>query len=116
MTEDLHYILEGRRAISVADAMEWAKWFEANQDKKRVASTVIGTVRISTVFLGLNHNFMGKGKPLIFETMVFGGKHDEYQERYSTYKEAEDGHREAVDLVRESLGLLDKVIGWFNNN
>ena len=46
---------------------------------------------VSTVFLGLDHAFDG-GTPLLFETMIFGGEHDEYQERYATWDEAEAGH------------------------
>ena len=35
-------------------------------------------VEISTVFLYFDHNH-GKDKPLFFETMVFGGEHNEYR-------------------------------------
>lgn len=34
-----------------------------------------------------------------FETMIFGGEHDQYQERYSTWDEAEAGHKRAIELV-----------------
>jgi len=30
---------------------------------------------------------------------VFGGEHDEYQERYHTYDEAEEGHKRICDMV-----------------
>jgi len=33
--------------------------------------------------------------------MIFGGKYNNYQERYSTWAEAEEGHRKAVVLVKE---------------
>jgi hypothetical protein len=71
----------------------------------------LGEVQVSTVFLGLDHNFGFGRKPLLFETMIFGGKHDQYQERYSTYKEAEKGHAVALELaMREYLdSLADKV-------
>jgi len=48
-------------------------------------------VLISTVFLGIDHNF-GSGAPILFETMVFGGKHNGFQQRYSTWREAVYGH------------------------
>ena len=54
--------------------------------------TIGGIIRISTVFLG--HNFLGKREPILFETMVFGGKYDEEQERYTTWKKAEAGHNQ----------------------
>lgn len=90
-----HYILQGRQAVSV-DLMTWAKWFEISN--RRIGEDVLHGVRVSTVFLGLDHNW-GEGPPLIFETMIFGGWHDDYQERYSTYEEAEAGHRRALILV-----------------
>src|SRR5262245_14898324 len=49
-------------------------------------------ILISTVFLGLDHQWMD-GPPLLFETMVFNGPCNEFQERYSTWKEAEEGHK-----------------------
>ena len=52
-------------------------------------------VEVSTVWLGLNHNWR-EGPPIIFETMVFGGPNDGDCFRYSTEKEARDGHAVAV--------------------
>ena len=59
---------------------------------------VARTGTVSTVFLGIDHNF-GEGKPLLFETMVFGGKLDEETERYSTWEEAVEGHNHMVEKV-----------------
>jgi hypothetical protein len=59
-------------------------------------------IRISTVFLGIDHNFNG-GPPLIFETMAFDdevGFADLECERYSTWDEAEVGHKAMVDKIR----------------
>ena len=58
-----------------------------------------GGVHVSTVFLSLNHAF-GQGPPVLFETMIFGGPHDDYQERYTTVEEAREGHRRAVELAK----------------
>jgi hypothetical protein len=85
-----------------AEPMEWAVWFERSlhapfeQGGRVVASTELpGDTLVSTVFLGLDHSH-GFGPPQLFETMVFGGKLDDYQRRYSTAAEARDGHAEAV--------------------
>ena len=67
-------------------------------DKRRVKETLFGDIRVSTVFLGLDHAY-GSGPPMLFETMIFGGEHDEYQERYSIYEEAEKGHEKVVNMV-----------------
>ena len=91
------YILKGKKVIPEYDLFKWAEWFETA--KRHVANDFIGKVHVSTVFLGLNHNF-GVGKPILFETMIFGGKHDQYQERYCTWEEAEEGHKKALELVK----------------
>jgi hypothetical protein len=82
---------------------------------KHVASTTLDDeTQISTVFLSLDHNW-GDGPPLIFETMVFGGKYDQEQERYATETEALAGHERWVakaservpDAVAELSGLIN---------
>ena len=75
------YILDGKNPVPCDDIHEWGKWYETAN--RHVEKTNIGEAAVSTVFLGLDHNW-GEGDPLLFETMVFGGKHDEYCERYST--------------------------------
>jgi len=79
---------------------EAAAWIAklGDNDGRQIARDEIGDVVVSTVWLGLNHS-IGDGPPLIFETMIFGGEHDEYQERYSTVERAREGHRRAIELV-----------------
>ena len=79
--------------------LEWGNLMK-DRSYSDIGKTIIGDVKISTVWLGLNHNWDG-GDPLIFETMIFGGEHDEYQERYSTEQQAKLGHQYAVDLVKD---------------
>jgi hypothetical protein len=93
------YILKGHETVECDDLMEWANYIES--ETRHVGDTMVGGVRISTVFLGLDHSFGGE-RPVLFETMIFGGEHDEYQERYSTWDEAEVGHAAAVKLVETS--------------
>ena len=64
-----------------------------------VGQTVVGEAHISTVFLGMDHNFLGP-TPKIFETMILGGRYDEWQWRYATWDEAVAGHEYAVRLVK----------------
>jgi hypothetical protein len=92
--------LEGKRVVICDDLYEAATWLQAAN--RQVARDNVGDVLISTVFLGLNHAFPG-GRPLWFETMIFGGPHSEFQERYETWEEAEAGHAKAVQLAREGL-------------
>lgn len=95
------YVLVDKVAVAEPDLMKWAKIFESGN--RHVATDTIGDVRVSTVFLGLDHNFEEEGPPLVFETLIFGGPCDGGMWRYSTWKEAEDGHRVAVEKVKTSL-------------
>jgi len=90
------YILDEKGNLKAVDLLTWAKWLETANTQ--IEETNIGKVRVSTVFLGLEHGFKD-GKPLIFETMIFGGKYDQYQDRYSSKEEAIIGHKKAVDLI-----------------
>ena len=64
-----------------------------------VAKDQCGNAKVSTVFLGVDYDFTGK-KPLLFETMVFGGPYDGEEQRYSTWEEAEEGHKKVVSRLR----------------
>lgn len=62
-------------------------------------------MRVSTVFLGLDHSFglAGDRLPLLWETMIFGGKHDGYVDRYSSRGAALKGHAKALELAIRGL-------------
>jgi hypothetical protein len=94
------YILDDDgNPVPEPDLYRWGEWMQdARGDRRRVARDEIGDAVVSTVFLGLDHSF-GSGPPLIYETMIFSGKHNDYQERYSTRDEALAGHYRAVSLV-----------------
>ena len=93
----MNYKLDGKEPVLCEDIIEWAKWY---QDCDRiVARDKKNGIRVSTVFLGIDHNCEETGEPVLFETMIFGGEHDEYQDRYSTWEEAEAGHEKACGLA-----------------
>lgn len=94
------YILEGKTPVPCDDVLEWGKQFKSPD--RIVAKDTFGEIKVSTVFLGLDHSF-GDGPPLLFETMIFGGKHGGYQERYSTWDEAEAGHNLAMNMVSATI-------------
>ena len=58
---------------------------------------------ISTVWLGIDHNFLHDflgGDPLVFETMVFDPTEESiFTDRYSSWDKALEGHKNACDLV-----------------
>ena len=108
------YILDDLgRPMEVDDVLVWGAWFETAT--RIVEQTVVGDrLLVSTVFLGLNHNY-GTGAPILWETMVF--KHNgwqgtdfdgDYQQRYSSREKAEQGHRRAIRWAEQQLEAYDK--------
>ena len=94
---DEKYILEGKEPVAV-DLISWASWY--GKADRKVKKDKVGDVSVSTVFLGLDHQW-GDGPPLLFETMVFGGELDQEMDRYSTWEEAESGHAKMVERVKD---------------
>lgn len=101
-----YYVLHGTKALPVGDMFEWARAFEK---PRIVKQTTIKGVFISTVFLGLDHNYYSSGPPLIFESMVFGGKLDLETRRYSTYEQAQEGHAVLVAAVKATYKRKAKI-------
>ena len=91
--------------ISIERSHELVKEASARgEDYKRVARTEIpgdhSDISVSTVWLGLDHSYVHSA-PLIFETMVFGGRYDEECERYETEEDALEGHSRMVKRISE---------------
>lgn len=84
-----HFILKDKAPVP-AGLMEWAEFLQ-NGDRK-VAHTEKGGVCVSTVFIGTSEDEL-------FETMIFGGEHDSFQERCDTWDEAEAEHKKACALA-----------------
>jgi len=92
----MKYILDDNHHVIKAGLEQWARWSE-DLSKRRVDETRLSNgVRVSTVFLGLDHRFDDKGPPLVFETMIFGGPLDQHMWRYSSWDDAVTGHAVAV--------------------
>lgn len=104
------YTLNDDHSVNlVHDSTAWRWWMDWAD--RRVDQTIVGPYRISTVFLGLDHNF-GSGPPLLFETMCFDGNDTEVNcIRYETWEQAEWGHKEIVRRmieIYEPQWLLDR--------
>jgi len=107
-----HYKLVGKKVVPCTLG-EWAEFFERRSDRI-LKQDKVGKLLVSTVFLGLDHNFGNGGKPIVFESMVLGPhtnddnsvttSHDYACERYTTYDEALAGH--AVLLGRVLSGEI----------
>ncbi len=70
-----------------------------DQEYVIIRKTIYINAKVSTVWLGINHNFDPNGTPLIFESMIFGGEHTEYQDRYETEEQAIAGHQRIITAI-----------------
>ena len=68
-----------------------------------------GVVQVRTVFLPVDR-FVLSEVPLPFKTMIFGGEHDQYLERYETLEEAQLGHIRACDMVKNRAGIGNEKV------
>lgn len=112
MTTLRHYIIEDGK-VRAGTFTEWVAMMECCH--RHVGDTKVGNrVRISTVFLGLDHSWSmdENAPPILFETLAFVA--DRYKElqralsertdrRYATLKQAQRGHALAVEIAREHL-------------
>lgn len=95
-TEHKFILNEKGEPMPCHDLYEWGVWFETNS--RIVEQTFFKDIKVSTVFLGMDHGWHD-GPPVLWETMIFGGKHDQYQKRYTSLADAKAGHREALLLA-----------------
>lgn len=105
-----YYNMDGE----VISQEEWIAQVSDFEKGRRVAKDIVDGYFISTVLLGMDHNYSGVGPPLIFETMVF---EDEdflalYCERYATQAEAREGHA----MVVAALAAGKKPEGWYGGD
>jgi len=93
---DFYYMTDDGNVHLTTNEREWIMKVHNN---RIVDQTTVGDYLVSTVFLGIDHNF-GRGLPILFETMVFNNKHNElYCDRYHTKQEAVEGHKKIVGMV-----------------
>jgi hypothetical protein len=103
-----YYRLVGKRIVPCHTLEVWGTWMES-KDRIVARTDVEGLLQVSTVFLGLDHNFYGKGPPILFETMIFGDGVDGYQTRCSTWEQAEQMHAEGLAHAKEVVARAQRA-------
>ena len=103
------YRLEGRTPVQCESDEEVIKEYGNKTGPVRVGWDKIRDVEISTVFLRTDHAMLSRN-PVLFETMIFGGEHDQYLERYETLEEAQLGHIRACDMVKNRAGIGNEKV------
>jgi hypothetical protein len=102
MIERGYWILKPDHSVEKTDMMTWARQFEST-DRQVDLTEIAPGIRVSTVFLGLDHNFSGHGPPLLFETMVFDDYGGGEMLRYATWNEAKAGHDKMVSELKAKM-------------
>lgn len=95
---DLYILDNDGNPVQETDLRAWSNWYETAS--RRVALYEHEHVKVSTVFLGMDHRLIGPGPPVLWETMVFGGEYDDEQERYTSREAALAGHARWVAKVK----------------
>lgn len=75
---------------------KWSQWMSTHPWERFVGVTHIVDsgvdISVSTIFVGVN---------CLWETMIFGGEHDLYQERRDTQADAVLAHARIVQALRD---------------
>jgi hypothetical protein len=95
------YVLDDNGEPVQTDDVRLFGEFFADFDRRLMARDEIEGVTVSTVFLGVDHGYGHSERPLLFETMIFGGPDDGDMWRYESRQAALDGHRFVVEQVRK---------------
>ncbi|ARK56271.1 hypothetical protein [Burkholderia pseudomallei] len=100
------YVLDGKEPRHARSVMEWGTWF-ATADRC-VAATQIDDIVVSTVFIGIDHEFSPHGTryhgaPMLFETAIFAASEVVRVLRYPTWDEAAKGHAFIVECIQDAV-------------
>jgi hypothetical protein len=78
------------------DIVKWGAFLASDAKLLRQDILPNGT-RVSTIFTGIGIDSFSP--PRLWETMIFGGTRDRYQDRYSSREDALAGHEKALALA-----------------
>lgn len=115
----MHWIIGEDGEPKAVDVLVWGAWFqEASENGSRiVALDNFGPLgEVSTVFLGLDHSFSRlpgdeDHRPVLWESMIFGGPLCEEQDRYASKDDALKGHARMVKRLQDIQALIAKKFG-----
>jgi len=108
------YTLDENNEPVLTEMLTACKWMAEDLDRRIIEKTKISAedsvdgveCEVSTVFLCLDHNKSLRSSdrtPVLWETMIFGSTHNDYQERYTSLEKAKIGHKKAVWIARGGL-------------
>lgn len=107
------YILDERGlAIPCDNIYVWGEFMENGRVKYHKLDEVAG-LRISTVFLGIDHNFNPGGEPLLWETMVFDDENATH-ESFTDVKGERHQYISTPDLIQGRFTFMDDAYAYHN--
>jgi hypothetical protein len=101
MNRPMTYILVGQTPVPEDDPLRYAEW--RSTADRIVRQDKIGTSFVSTVFLGIDHNWRMEGPPLLFETMIWTDSEIVFCDRCATWLEAEQQHERVLEDMKGKL-------------
>ena len=115
MTNNKYVLNDKGEPVLEPDLITWAQWFETSWPARNVAREEVGDYVVSTVFLGLDHQFGDDGPPLVWETMVFEckltddhcGEEIDCDRCSGGREQAEAMHVAMVERLKAMLALAD---------
>ena len=93
------YILQNQQPTPIADKYLWEMWMQYHEAACILHETSLHGTIVSTTFLGCSD----EEEPLLFETIIIGGLHDNYSKKSSDWKEAKAEHKRALGIVMADL-------------
>jgi len=102
------YILDDDgNPVPVDDVIIWGQWFHT---ANRIVAQDLDEKGegVSTVFIGLDHNYRLTGAPVLWETLVFGGPLDGELVRYTSRADALEGHHAMVKFLKDEARKASK--------
>lgn len=89
----MYWILDASKNIVASNLIEVAKFMNSNACIV-VQTKITEDIMLSTVFLYIDHSF--GNRPVLFESMWFGGISNGLVKRYHTYNDALNGHSQML--------------------
>ena len=117
-----HAVLDENGEAQPASLMQWAMWLEKNHHQRMIERIELTrqlpgleaeVYCVSTVFLGLNHQYMPGRKPLWFECIVFGPPYEKYSEIFKKMHTVRDDlWMERCTTRAEALAMHARGLAW----
>ena len=105
----VRYVLDAEgNPIREDDQTTWNA-FMRDADRRRVALDAAGKWTVSTVFMGMDHDVVGSGPPVLWKTMVFGPlPWGGFSCWFSNRWRALSQHDQLAERIRRSQSLPEK--------